>query len=428
MPDTSLSSFISSNQYNREVVSVPFVAAMRTGTGYRAPVFNGIQNATSIDPGGLFGWLIYARTNFTPAKGATTDTYILYTNPSDLVQDLNRLGGVTYCHIAPVSGSTYSLFIPKSTTEVSPTTIGLQFLNAISYMAYGGSLVLAGQASGFDKYIQENNTSTIDVVIDPLIDTSLVNWLSNQQYTTGIFASRPDATGVTGAGYTMANFDDVLGAQVSGMTQGIKFFNVYGLKTKSALDVSLLQQNSTITYTIPAVSDVAGFFARTKNRNELYLTVAGLDRSTTLNGDIANPIDWYSTLKSYLRTNKVNFFINNNPKFLGSDLVGATYSTSAITVNDRIGPARLRFAITQAINNIALKHVFSINNQTTRDQVVSEVQTALDPFAPYLDTTQTQIICNSDNNQDNSDTLRIDVVAKPILGTESFVINFTYTA
>jgi len=425
----SLSSFISSNQYNREVIAVPFVAAMRTGTGYRAPTFNGIQNATSIDPGGLFGWLVYARTNFSPAKGATTDTYLLYTNPADLVQDLNRLDGVTYALLAPsVAGSTFSLFYTNSATTVQATTIGTQFLHAINYLAYGGSLVLAGQAAGLDKYLQDNNTSTIDVLIDPVIDNSLVTWLSNQQYTTGIFTSAPDATGVSGAGYTMGNFGTVLGAQVSGITQGIKFFNVLGLKTRSNLDVSLLKPSSFITYTLPAVSDVAGFFGRTKNRNELYLTVAGLDRSTVLNGDIINPIDWFSTLKSYLRSNKVNFFINNSPKFLGSDLVGATYSTTAITVNDRIGPARLRSAITQAINTIAFKHIFSINNQTTRDQVVSEVQTAMDPFAPYLDTTKTQIICDSSNNEDNSDTLNITVVAKPILGTESFVVDFTYTA
>lgn len=152
-----------------------------------------------------------------------------------------------------------------------------------------------------------------------------------------------------------------------------------------------------------------------------------MDRSTVINGDIVNPIEWSNTLKNALRTNKVNFFINYVPKFLGADLVGGTAATSAITVNDRIGPARLKAAITQAINTIAFKYIFDINNQTVRNQVVSEVQTAMDPFAPYLDTTKTQIICDESNNDDNTSTLNIDVVAKPILGTDSFVINFTYT-
>jgi hypothetical protein len=424
---TSLSSFISSNQYNREVLSVPFVAAMRTGTGYRDPVFTGTRG-TDVDPGGLFGWLVYARGrswgNNLPAKGTSAAQYIAYTNPSDLVQDLNRLGGVTACLLSTsTAGETYSFFISNPGDTVEANTIGTQFLHAINHLAYGGTLVLAGQVAGFNKYLQDNTSSYFDVVIDPELDPTVISWLKTQEYTTGIFPSRPDETGVTGAGYTMGSF----GSDAVGMSQGMKFFTVCGLKTVVDLDVSLLQANSTITYTIPAVSDVGGFFARAKNRNELYLTVAGLDRSTVINGDIVNPIEWSSTLKNSLRTNKVNFFINYVPKFLGADLVGGTAATSAITVNDRIGPARLKAAITQAINTIAFKYIFDINNQTVRNQVVSEVQTAMDPFAPYLDTTKTQIICDESNNDDNTSTLNIDVVAKPILGTDSFVINFTYT-
>ena len=72
-------------------------------------------------------------------------------------------------------------------------------------------------------------------------------------------------------------------------------------------------------------------------------------------------------------------------------------------------------------------YVFNVNNQTTRDQVISEVQTALDPFSTFLDTTKTQIICNSSNNTENSDQLRIDLVVKPIVSTDSLLISLTYT-
>jgi hypothetical protein len=422
----SLSSFISSNQYNREIISVPFVGAMRTGTGYRAPQFN--ADGVCFDPGGLFGWLIYARTAFTPAKGLTTDTFVAYTNPSDLVQDLNRLGGVTNALLYPnLSGGTWSFFKTADSTTVSPTEIGNQFLNAISYLAYGGTLVLAGQVAGFNKYLQDNPTSAFDIAIDPIIDSNMVSWVTSQEYITGIFPSRPDATGVSGAGYTMANFAATIGSLANGMTQGIKYFSVLGLTTRT-IDVPLLQANSKITYTVPSTSDVAGFFARSKNRNELYLTVAGLDRSTVLNGDVINPINWSNPLKNNLRSNKVNFFVNANEKFLGADLVGATAAANGIiTVDDRIGPAKLKLAIMQAINNVAFKYVFNINNATTRDQVTSEIQTAIDPFNPYLDTTKTEIVCNGTNNEDNSSTLNIDVVAKPIIGTESFLLEFSYT-
>jgi hypothetical protein len=422
----SLSSFISSNQYNREIISVPFVGAMRTGTGYRTPQFD--ADGVCFDPGGLFGWLIYARTAFTPTKGLTTDTFVAYTNPSDLVQDLNRLSGVTNALLYPnLSGGTWSFFKTADSTTVSPTEIGNQFLNAISYLAYGGTLVLAGQVAGFNKYLQDNPTAAFDIAIDPIIDSNMVSWVTSQEYITGIFPSGPDATGVSGAGYTMANFAATIGSLANGMTQGIKYFSVLGLTTRT-IDVPLLQANSKITYTIPSTSDVAGFFARSKNRNELYLTVAGLDRSTVLNGDVINPINWSSTLKNNLRSNKVNFFVNANEKFLGADLVGATAAANGIvTVDDRIGPAKLKLAIMQAINNVAFKYVFDINNATTRDQVTSEIQTAIDPFNPYLDTSKTEIVCNGTNNEDNSSTLNIDVVAKPIIGTESFLLEFSYT-
>ena len=422
----SLSSFISSNQYNREIVSVPFIGAMRTGTGYTPPQFG--SDGPSLDPGGLFGWLIYARTAFSPAKGNTGELYIAYTNPSDLVQDLNRLDGVTNALLYPnLSGGTWSFFKSASSTTVNPTTIGNQFLNAISYLAYGGTLVIAGQVAGFNKYLQDNPTSAFDVAIDPVLDSDMISWVTTQEYITGIFPSRPDSTGVSGAGYTMANFAATIGSLANGMTQGIKYFNVLGLITRN-IDVPLLQANSEITYTIPSTSDVAGFFVRAKNRNELYLTVAGLDRSTILNGDVINPINWSDTLKNTLRSNKVNFFVNANEKFLGADLVGATAAANGIvTVDDRIGPAKLKLAIMQAINNVAFKYVFDINNATTRDQVTSEIQTAIDPFNPYLDTSKTEIVCNGTNNEDNSSTLKIDVVAKPIIGTESFLLEFSYT-
>lgn len=424
----SLSSFISSNQYSKENLAIPFVAAMKVGSTYTAPVFNGVNNATSVDPGGLFGWLIYSRGNSAlgPVKGLTSDQFIVYTNPSDLVQDLNKLSGITNCLLAPVSGSTYALFVDEGSTKLLYTRNGEDFLNAISYMAYGGTLVLTGSVAGFNSYLGANSGNLIDCVIDPYISSDIATWVAGQEYAVGFFPSiRDSASGVSGNGYTMANFASLGVSNVAGSTQGIKFFNLYGLKTNE-LNVELLKSDSTINYTIPAVSDLGGFFARAKNRNEQYLTIAGLDRATVLNGSIINPIEWSGNLKNYLRSNKVNFFVNYIPKFLGSDLVGATAATGPITVNDRIGPARLRSEIINSVNTVAFKYIFEINNQTTRDQVVSEVQTALDTYASYLDTTATQIICNESNNTDPSQ-LKIDLVVKPLLGTDSFVVNFTYT-
>lgn len=431
----SLSSFVNSTQYSKENLAFPFVAAMKLGTGYTytAPIFNGVNNATSVDPS-LFGWLIYARNTFyTPAKGSTTDHYILYNTPYELVGDLNKLSGITQCLITtPGCGGTYGFFEYGAGTEngvghITALENGDQFLAAINYMAYGGSLVIAGNVEGFNDYIKATE-NYFDVVIDRNHDSTVAKWLAQQQYTIGIYPSIKGSDGLTGSGYTMANFTSLFGnsSYVTGVTIGKRVFNVCGIKNSGDITTNQLLANTQINYTLPATYDVAGFFARSKNRNELYLTVAGLERSTIINGTITNSISWTNSLKTTLRNNKVNFFVDYNPKFLGSDLVGATASDT-VTVNDRIGPANMRAHITQAINDVAMKYVYSINNQTLRDQVITEVQTALDTFSPFLDTTKTEITCDATNNDDNGSQLKIDVVVKPILATESFTINFSYS-
>ena len=418
----SLSSFLSSNQYSRENISVPFVAGIVSGSPYTIPTFD--NNGTITDPGGLFGWLIYARTTSAlgsvGVKGTTADRYILYSNPSDLVQDLNRLSGVTNCLLGN-SGSTFAFFVDTGIPELSATKNGTDFIHAINFMAYGGNLVIAGSTSGLNSYLSANSTNNFDVLLDPYLNKQNQNWLEEQPYTIGIFPSRYDS-GETGLGYTLADFGSV------GTGDNIRFFSVYGLKTPTAkLNTDLLKANSTFTYNVPAVSDIGGFFTRAKNLNEIYITIAGLDRSTILNGKVIPTVLWENPLKNTLRSNKVNFFVTYDPPFLGSDLVGVTLSTSALTVNDRVGPARLYTDINKVVNNIGMKYVFQINNSNTRNQITSEIETALDQFATFLDTTKTQIICDSRNNTDNDSNLNIQVIAKPIVSTESFVVTFSYT-
>jgi hypothetical protein len=428
----TVSSFISSNNYTRESITGNFVAAMRVGTGYVAPSFT--NGGASTDPGGMFGWLIYARSNtayYNPAKGTTADKYILYSNPSDLVGDLNKLSGVTNCLLGTSTGSTFSFFVSTDSSTVTEKQNGTDFLYAINYLAYGGQLLLAPFTTGFGTY-QSNTGTYIDVVIDKDIDQNVARWLETQNYTIGIYPTIPVTGGVTGEGFTLPAFDTLFAttANVSG-NPGKRIFGVYGTKSRSTanndLDISTLLSNGSFSYTLNTTADIAGFFARAKGRNEEYLTVAGLDRSIPLNGSINNTVDWSSTTKNNLRNNRVNFFVNYTPRFLGSDLVGATYSASATTVNDRVGPARMKAVLTNKLNEIGLKYSFEINNASTRDAVTSEIQTALEPYAAYLDTTRTQIICDGSNNTDNSSQLNISVIVKPLLSIDSFVIDLTFT-
>jgi hypothetical protein len=435
----SLSSFVSSNQYFTESTTLPLYAGMILGSPYNSGfTFDGTSGAAGSDPGGLFGWLTYSRAYLYGAtpKGSTTSQYILYTTPQDLIGDLNKLSGITSCLISnPTDGGTYGFFVTNGTVDnvvrVVPQTPGTDLLHALSYLAYGGNLVLVGEPSGFDSYITDSEIY-LDLVIGKEGNTSACQWLIDQPYTAGVFPTIPansgSLSGYTGAGYTMADYATLFNdaTLVTGTTVANRIFNVYGVKTVTDLDTTTLLSNSKLTYTIPAVGDVGGFFTRSKNRKEQYLTVAGVDRATVLNGNVVNPINWTDSLKNTFRTNRVNFFVNYNPKFLGSDLTGATASAT-FSSDDRIGPSRLKSALQEMITQIALKYLFDINNASTRAQVTAEVETGLDPFAPYIDTTQTQILCDATNNQDNSSSLTIEVVIKPIYSIDSFAINITLT-
>lgn len=429
----SLSSFINASQYSTESTTLDLLGGMKLGSTFAGITFNGINGAAGNNPGGLFGWLVYARANlYTVPKGTTLATYIVYTTPQELVGDLNQLSGITSCLISnPADGGTFGFFQTAGTidekVQLVPRPAGTDFLHAINYLAYGGTLVLVGDPVGFDNYIATTE-NYLDVIVGQEANLSLCTWLIDQPYTTGIFPSIADATGITGSGYTMANYASLFGnaALVTGNTVANRIFNVYGVKDISNLDTSTLQSNTQITYKLPTSTDVAGFFARAKNRNELYLSVAGLDRSTILNGNVSSSIDWNDSLKTTLRNNKVNFFVNYNPKFLGSDIVGAT-ATGTLTNYDRVGPSRLRSALRQDLDVIGLKYLFEINNSTTRAQITSEIESAIDPYLTFIDTTRTQIICDSSNNIDNSGSLNMTVIIKPILSIDSFVIDINLT-
>ena len=101
MPNTNptLSSFLSSTQFNVNVPSGnPLIMGMIAGSTFNLPTFSGVCGAAEKDPGGLFGWLIYARNYKTsPAIGNTGNKYIVYSTPSALVGELNKLSGVTSC-------------------------------------------------------------------------------------------------------------------------------------------------------------------------------------------------------------------------------------------------------------------------------------------------------------------------------------------
>lgn len=435
MPNTNpnLGSFLNSSQFNTLTPTAnPINAGIVAGSTFVLPAFSsaapGGAGSAEKNPGGLFGWLIYARNYKTsPAIGTTGDKYIVYTDPATFIGDLNKLSGVTNALISYTgSGGTWGLFQQTTATDISVRAPqGNDFLHCLHYLAYGSKLIIAGSTTGLDQYENITNTN-IEILIGNTANSDLGKWLETKPAVIGIFPSANDGNGTTAADWTTyltpGNVPFVTGATVSD-----RIFNVYGING-TTYTTTTLQNGSQLTYQIPAVADVAGAFNTSKNLGQLFLTVAGIDRSTILNRAIINPVEWSSTLKTTLRSNRVNFYVNNTPKFLGGDLVGATGSSSAVTVDERVGPAFLRRILTQKINQIGTKYLFELNIQTTRNSLIAEVNNILDQYAYAMVRSEAQVICDSSNNTDYATALTVDLIIKPILGTDSFVINITFTS
>jgi hypothetical protein len=423
MANPTLNSFLNPPYYIRSSIANPTLYyGFLAGSTYAPPTFNGVSGAASTNPGGLFGWLIYSRTEISsPTKGSTTDSYLVYTDPNDLAFDLNLLSGVTACLLTTsnTQGGTFGFFSSNG-RDITGKTNGNDFLSALYSLAYGGGIVITGSTAGFINY--ENDKTYLDLLMCKGT-TAEARYLENAVSTIGIFPSVND-----GAGQTALNFDALFtsAALVSGGTVADRIVSVSGKNYKFKIPTPSLGTNTTFTHTANLVPDVIGAFTNAKSRNSIYYTVAGLDTSTILNGIVQTPISWTDTgTKNIFKKNRVNFYTQSEQiYFMGLDLVGATAGTnSSYTSNERIGPSKLRVDIETNVRTIALKYVFLQNNATTRASITSDVSFYLQTLGAFLDPAITQITCNGQNNQDNSSTLVIDITVKPLIASEEFRIS-----
>jgi len=430
----TLGSFLNSSQYNTNLTSGnPLEAALVAGSTFNLPSFSsaapGGAGSAEKDPGGLFGWLIYARNyKSSPILGSTSDQYIVYNDPGTFVGDLNKLSGVTNALVAFTgSGGTWGLFQQTNTTTITTRAPqGNDFLHCMHYLAYGGKLIISGTTSGLNAYETANNTS-IEVLIGNTANGDLAKYIENKPVMIGIFPS-----GNAGNGITAADFATYFSSPgnvnfVSGATVADRIFNIYGVNG-TTYSATTLSNGAELNYQIPAVADVAGAFNAAKNLDQIFLTVGGLDRSTVLNRGIINSINWTDAIKTTLRTNRVNFYVNYTPKFLGSDLVGAVAGSATVTVSERFGAAYLKRVLTQQITQIGVKYLFELNIQSNRDSVIAEVNSLLDQYAYAMVRSTAQVICDSSNNTDYGTTLTIDLIIQPLLGVDQFVINITLSS
>jgi|688.fasta_scaffold01316_43 hypothetical protein len=424
----TLNSFISPSIFSTESTTNPLYAGMIAGATYAIPTFTGASGAASNDPGGLYGWLMYSRTQLAnPVRGTTSETYIEYSDYNSFINDLNLLSGITYCLVSRTTEGGTQGFFSYAGTKVTPRTNGYDFLHALNYLSYGGSLVIAGTTTGLKNYLNANSYK-LDILMGQTGNTATVPFVRDNDYIFGVFASSSD-----GAGFTAINYDSLMGPAFVPFSQGAtasdRIFNVGAQSFKAPFATDSLISNTTLEYTISSVSDVAGAFTRSKNTNSLPLTVAGSNFSTPLNTKINNIVDWSDeATKNIYKKNRVNFYtkIDTNTftnYFLGSDLVGATAGAGATyTSSERVGPAYLQNYIQNNVNDILLKYIFAINNSTTRSSVSTEIGSFILSISQYIDPTFTQIICDTTNNTDNSATLSADVTVKPILSTTTYTV------
>lgn len=419
MAKASLNSFLAPNQFNSEKAISPLYAAILAGSTYYPPSFAGVSGAASTNPGGLFGWLIYARSQVSPIKGATTDTYLVYNNPFDLVNDLNVLQGTTACLVSGLTaeGGTFGFFRYIG-NEIIGLTNGNDFMYALSYLAYGSQLIISGTCGGLNQF-ETDTSNKIDVLIAQNGSASEARYVENTPQIIGLFASQN-----SGAGYTAIGFDNLFtsSALVTGATVADRIFNVAGRNIQK-IQTSTLKENTTYKTSFPLISDVAGAFVRARNNNTLYFTVAGLDNSSVLNGIVSTPVLWNDeTTKNVYKKNRVNFYtVSNQRYFLGLDITGATMGGgSTYSSNDRIGPSKIRQDVETYVSNTLLKYVFQPNNASTRSAITSEIELYLFGLSEYLDTTATQVFCDESNNTDYSSSINVRIVIKPLISSEEF--------
>lgn len=422
MAKASLNSFLAPTQFNSETAISPIYAALLAGSTYYPPTFAGISGAASTNPGGLFGWLIYARSQSSPIKGATTDTYLVYKNAFDLVNDLNVLSGSTACLISGLTaeGGTFGFFRYIG-DEIIGLTNGNDFMYALSYLAYGSQLIIAGTCAGFNQF-ETDTSSKIDVLIAQNGSASEARYLENTPQVIGLFASQD-----SGAGYTAIGFDSLFtsAALVTGATVADRIFNVAG-KNIQKIQTSTLRDNTSYKTSFPLISDVAGAFVRAKNNNNLYFTVAGLDNSSVLNGIVSTPVLWSDeATKNIYKKNRVNFYtVSNQRYFLGLDVTGATMGAGiTYSTNDRIGPSKIRQDVETYVTSTLLKYVFQPNNPSTRSAITTEIELYLFGLSQYLDTAYTQVFCDESNNTNYSSSINVRIVIKPLISSEEFNLN-----
>jgi len=403
-------------------------------TAYTKPTLSA-SGYPSNDPGGLFGWLLWSRADLQdPPVGNTYDTYIIYNNRVDFLRDLNAIGNDSSYKSVPFNlnpGATYSFFYSTSGDRVVYPNypVGYDFLQVINFLSCGGKLVLSGNTTGLQNYMNDYSgpTNILKLLIGQTADSARAKFVESNNNLFGVFP-----TVNNGLGYTAAPFDTLFGATSSvlnptptpntaGPTAGNRIINIYGSALFDVITTQW-QASSALSTTINCTSDFAGAMLRSSAFvGGPYRGPAGIDYSSEVNTKFRGIVDSTSTTTAdILKKNRVNYYTAAaGSKFLPIDLVGATAALGSTYANkDRIGPNYLAETIERAFLATLQNFISKQNNAQTRSDVVTALQTTRDSLGGagvYIQ--NLTIICDGSNNTDNSATLRVDVSLTPVTTT-----------
>lgn len=455
MARTDFTTLLSTVNYTQESPgNSPLVVGMKLGHGPYSTV-----NAT----GGLFYCL-------GQATGLTTDKWFAYDNASQLIADLNS-------GLSGTSTTFNANFVASFGGITGPSRAMIELSSCLSTLAYGCSVVIFGSYKSMKEYQEDPTNDPLEAVvieeqgtsIDLLTPTTNNLMLGMTTQYPGFTDSSVSPTGaydpimlmqqstafnncfffhaaLTGADFSIAQ-DVTFGVDYSNIKrysgldgrtgtyynlsngssgytltsdQLTRTFCVLGKKTtewqfSSGNNFGYTDDVCTV-YSLLAY-DAAGAMARAKSRNELFYSIAGVDRSKILNANSVTPsfIQTNSTPLDALKTNRVNYYLSSSTNglfFLGSDVVG---STGTIALENRFGPAYLKAKVTEDVYTLGEPYMFQINNSATRSNYTTTVENYLQNYSNVLQNEYTQVICDETNNTDNSSSLNITVTFRPLI-------------
>jgi len=292
-----------------------------------------------------------------------------------------------------------------------------EWLSVYQYLDYGfGTCYVGGTGStgGYTAFSMTNtplhNTSlaNMDVVFDCGTTFSAVaakHIAQTRQDCIALIGNKNDITNISATYVASGGITNDFGI-TTGNSEYVAF--IAGRKQiDTKISTSTLWPSSYVT--INMSPDIAGLLALNSNNTNILTVVAGQGDTKVIKNAVSLTQYFTDSEASNLTTNNINpirqypgsgIFLMGNKTFKND-------STSAV---NRLNISILVNSIKRTLSPILRKYLFTENNQSTRNIVYNDVDSALSKIFTGLGTSSISytVQCDADNNQSTT-TLRVDV-------------------